>query len=57
MNLRSKIHLLFPFDLGLELDFTGRDASDFFKEISARKMGAISFEGKSFFNAEFSGSL
>lgn len=52
--MRSKISLLFPFDLGLELDFTGRDASEFFKEISARRMGVLNSEGKTFYQTEFS---
>jgi len=52
--MRSKINLLFPFDMGLELDFTGKDALNFFKEISVRRMGVISFEGKIFTNTEFS---
>jgi hypothetical protein len=52
--MRSRIHLLFPFDMGLELDFTGKDARDFFKEISARRMGVLSAEGKIFSEAEFS---
>jgi hypothetical protein len=40
--------------MGLELDFAGSDAKDFFKEISARSMGVLSVEGKVFSNAEFS---
>ncbi|MCB4791870.1 MAG: hypothetical protein LHV68_08280 [Elusimicrobia bacterium] len=54
MSLRSRIFILFPFDMGLELDFTGKDAASFFKEISARKMGSLSFEGVNFEEAEFS---
>ena len=53
MNLHSKIHILFPFDLGLELDFAGKDAKEFFKAISLRKMGVLSFEGKNLLKAEF----
>jgi hypothetical protein len=52
--MRSRIHLLFPFDMGLELDFTGSDARQFFKEISARSMGVLSVEDTVFSHAEFS---
>ncbi len=48
------MHLLFPFDLGLELDFTGEDAREFFKEIAVRSTGAVSVEGKFIAAAEFS---
>ncbi|MBN1621429.1 MAG: hypothetical protein JW871_02425 [Endomicrobiales bacterium] len=53
VSLNSKVHLLFPFDLGLELDFTGKDAKEFFKAIAQRKMGILSFEGRNFQKAEF----
>lgn len=52
--MRSKVNLLFPFDMGLELDFTGKDAMNFFKEISARRMGVLSADGKIFSQTEFS---
>jgi hypothetical protein len=52
--MHAKIYLLFPFDMGLELDFTGKDAKEIFKEISARKMGGLSFEDKTFNKTEFS---
>jgi len=52
--MQSKVFLMFPFDLGLELDFTGKDTREFFKEISARKMGVLSYDGKMFSQAEFS---
>ena len=53
MNIRSKVYLLFPFDLGVELDFTGKDAKEFFKEISTRKMGVLFLDDRSFFNVAF----
>ncbi len=52
--MRAKIVLLYPFDMGLELDFTGKDALEFFKEITARKLGVLSFEGTLYPQAEFS---
>ena len=51
--MQATIVLLFPFDLGLELDFTGKDAVEFYKEISAHKIGTLSAEGKMFSQAEF----
>jgi hypothetical protein len=50
----SRIHLLFPFDMGLELDFAGSDAKEFFKEISTRSMGVLSVDDTIFSHAEFS---
>ena len=52
--MRTKVNLLFPFDMGLELDFTGKDTMSFFKEISVRRMGVLSAEGKIYTNTEFS---
>jgi hypothetical protein len=52
--MKSKVSLLFPFDMGLELDFTGKDAREFFKEISARRMGVLTAEGRTFSETEFS---
>lgn len=52
--MKSKIHLLFPFDLGLELDFTGIDAREFFKEIAVRSTELASIDGKFIAEAEFS---
>jgi hypothetical protein len=54
MSLHSKVFILFTFDLGLELDFTGEDATNFSKEISTRKMGDISFEEHNYTGVEFS---
>ncbi len=36
--MKSRIHILYPFDLGLEVDFKGRDAAEFLKSISQRKI-------------------
>jgi hypothetical protein len=55
MGLNSKVYLLFPFDMGLELDFSGKDTSEFFKEISVRKLEqSLVFEDKIISGAELS---
>lgn len=43
--MKARAHLLFPFDLGLELDFSGPDAGEIFKQVSSRQTGHLSFEG------------
>lgn len=43
--MQIQAHFLFPFDMGLELDFTGKDAQEIFKEIFSRKMTNLFFEG------------
>jgi len=40
--------------MGLELDFTGKDALEFFKELSIRRKGVLDSEGKIFTQTEFS---
>jgi hypothetical protein len=52
--MRTKVSLLFPFDMGLELDFTGEDAMEFFKELSIHRKGVLDCEGKLFAQTEFS---
>lgn len=52
--MKTRIHLLFPFDMGLELDFTGKDATEFFKEISTHRAASISIDGKVFSETDFS---
>lgn len=47
-------HLLFPFDLGLELDFAGKGARDLFKEISNRKTTPLLVEGRPYPDARVS---
>lgn len=44
------VYLLFPFDMGLELDFVGKDTKEIFKEIYSRRMQNLTFEGKIFSN-------
>src|ERR1017187_7339070 len=50
-SMRMRTHILFPFDLGLELDFTGHDAEDMFKQVSSRKNAEVRFESHVFSEA------
>jgi hypothetical protein len=43
--MQIRTHLLFPFDLGLELDFSGHDAEVIFKQVSSRKTASVVFDG------------
>src|SRR5579872_4217219 len=49
--MRMRAHILFPFDLGLELDFTGHDAEEMFKQVSSRKSAEVRFDGQLFSEA------
>jgi hypothetical protein len=52
--LKIQSHFLFPFDLGLELDFTGEGAEEIFKEISSHKTARLFFEGRDHGEADVS---
>src|SRR4051812_6380558 len=52
--MQIQCHFLFPFDMGLELDFTGKHAQEIFQEVSTRKMTNLYFEGHTFAGAEVS---
>src|SRR4051812_9739354 len=47
-------HFLFPFDMGLELDFAGEGAQEIFKEISSHKTARLYFEGHDYGEADVS---
>ena len=49
--MKTKVVLLFPFDLGLELDFSGRDPQKIAHEVSELQMPTLSFRGKIFADA------
>src|SRR5437016_2005122 len=49
--MQVRAHLLFPFDLGLELDFSGRDAEEMFKQVSSRRTATVTFEGQTYAEA------
>ncbi len=49
--MQIRTHLLFPFDLGLELDFTGKDAAEIFKQVSSRKSASVLFQNTTYENA------
>ena len=46
--MQIRTHLLFPFDLGLELDFAGHDAEEIFKRVSSRRTASLVFEGATY---------
>jgi len=46
--MQIRTHLLFPFDLGLELDFSGHGAEEIFKQVSSRKTANVVFEGTTY---------
>src|SRR5262245_51792602 len=50
--MHMQVHFLFPFDLGLELDFTGQSAQEMFKDISSRKVANLFFENETYTGAE-----
>jgi hypothetical protein len=49
--MQIRTHLLFPFDLGLELDFSGHDAEEIFKQVSSRRTANVTFEGVTYKDA------
>ena len=49
--MQIRTHLLFPFDLGLELDFSGHDAEEIFKQVSSRKTANVVFDGVTYHDA------
>jgi hypothetical protein len=46
--MKTAVHILIPFDLGLELDFEGADARAIAKEISSRPVDNLMFGGRAF---------
>lgn len=50
--MNTQIVLLFPFDLGLELDFTGKETQAIVQEVSTHELPALSLGGKFFLNAK-----
>ena len=47
--MKSQVVLLFPFDLGLELDFSGQATQAIVHEVSVHPLPAINFKGKLWF--------
>lgn len=41
-----RAHILFPFDMGLELDLSGHDAEDIFRRVSSRRNADVRFDGE-----------
>lgn len=46
--MKTTVNILIPFDLGLELDFIGPDATAVAKEISSHPIPELTFEGRRF---------
>ncbi|MBK8871147.1 MAG: hypothetical protein KBD85_01825 [Elusimicrobia bacterium] len=46
--MRSHVHIVIPFDLGLELDFGSEDAKAIAKEVSSRAVDNLVFGGRTF---------
>lgn len=47
-RIKTRVVLLFPFDLGLELDFTGQSAGAIVREVSAHALPSLSFRSRFF---------
>lgn len=47
--MNTAVVLLFPFDLGLELDFSGQETQSIAQEVAAHSVPALSLGGKLFF--------
>src|SRR4051794_19762975 len=52
--MKIQTFFLFPFDMGLELDFAGKGAQEIFKEISTHKTARLYFEGHDYGEADVS---
>jgi hypothetical protein len=55
--MKATVHFLVPFDLGLELDFVGRDAKEIVKEISSRPTANLAFQGRIFPEAKLTARI
>lgn len=55
--MRATVSILIPFDLGLELDFVGKDANEITKEVSSRPVGNLTFQGRIFTDVQLSTHL
>lgn len=49
--MKTRVVLLFPFDLGLELDFSGQGTLSMASEVSSHELPSLSFGGKIFHRA------
>lgn len=46
--MKTEVVLLFPFDLGLELDFSRKQVKDIFHEVSTHELAGLTYEDRSF---------
>lgn len=49
--MKTRVVFIFPFDLGLELDFAEKETKSIVQEVSAHAMPTLSFNGRFFDNA------
>lgn len=55
--MKTTVHILIPFDLGLELDFVGPDATAVAKEIASHPIRQLSFEGRRFSDVQLTAQI
>lgn len=55
--MKADILLLIPFDLGLELDFGGRDAEKIMQEVTQREVAHLAFAGRLFEKVQLSSRI
>jgi hypothetical protein len=55
--MKTNVHIVIPFDLGLELDFVGADAKAIAKEVSRRPVENLAFGGREFSDVHVTGQI
>jgi hypothetical protein len=54
--MKTNVHIVIPFDLGLELDFVGADAKAIAKEVSSRPVENLAFRGPGIYRCSCNGA-
>jgi hypothetical protein len=55
--MKTNVHIVIPFDMGLELDFVGSDAKAIAKEVSRRPIENLALEGRIFLDVHVTGQI
>src|ERR1051326_2282358 len=55
--MKTRVSLLIPFDLGLELDFVGKDAKEIVKEVSGLPAPEFTFKDRVFQNVQLTAQI
>ncbi len=55
--MKTMVHIVIPFDLGLELDFVGADAKAIAKEVSKLSVKNVAFEGRAFTDVNLTANI